>query len=363
MLRHLRTNKEIYRCWLAITSDCILRCKYCFLEKRPGVMKYTIAKRAIDFFITSPGRQKLLYFYGGEPLMYFGLLRRLILYAQKKSLKSNKKLTISIGTNGILLKQQYLDFFKQNHVRMALSIDGDMDTHDSNRIFKDGKGSFSALAGKIGLIKRILPKRYVYISCCVHPNNAHKIFDNFIYLTKLGFRNFSIEPICVTAVWDGDKTSLFLANFRKIVKFLYEEAKNNNFFFLSSINRVFNSYLKKKNISNCPFARRLEIWPSGNIYFSPFVVNFNHSSGRYAVGNIKNGILDIYEKCVFNFNNDRCIYCKKKYYREYARHILTGGPTELREEISKEAAECFIRASFKNRIFKDYISQAKFYGL
>ena len=59
-------------------------------------------------------------FYGGEPLLYFDIIRKTINYVRSKC--DNAIFTIT--TNATLLKDKILSFFVENNVEITISLDG-----------------------------------------------------------------------------------------------------------------------------------------------------------------------------------------------------------------------------------------------
>ena len=73
------------RIQIAISQNCNLACKYCYLHKCEARlaeqnMSESIAKKAIDYFVKESGRRKKLTiaFIGGEPLMNFPVLKSIM---------------------------------------------------------------------------------------------------------------------------------------------------------------------------------------------------------------------------------------------------------------------------------------------
>ena len=102
---------------LNIAHDCNLRCKYCFAStgdfgKGRKLMSYETGKHAIDFLLENSGdRPNLeLDFFGGEPLMNFGVVKQIVEYARSREAEYNKKFRFTITTNGLLLDDEKIDF-------------------------------------------------------------------------------------------------------------------------------------------------------------------------------------------------------------------------------------------------------------
>ena len=71
-----------------IAHDCNLACQYCFAEEgeyhgRRALMTFEVGKKALDFLIANSGNRRNLEvdFFGGEPLMNFEMVKKLVLYA------------------------------------------------------------------------------------------------------------------------------------------------------------------------------------------------------------------------------------------------------------------------------------------
>jgi len=67
--------------------------------------------------------------------------------------KNNQKIVNSIQTNGILLNENWIDFFIKNNFQLGLSLDGPRVFHDYYRKFPDGTGSFDRVMSSISLIQ------------------------------------------------------------------------------------------------------------------------------------------------------------------------------------------------------------------
>lgn len=152
-LNHIydHTIGKIHIMYLILTNTCNLACRYCFLENNPNyrstrmTMSHDIAIIAIEEFCTYLEKNNiddgLIVFYGGEPLLNYQIIRTVVEYAKKRSVK----IKYSIITNGTLINPEIADYFKENHVNIGLSIDGIKEIHDKNRPFKStGEGSFDS---------------------------------------------------------------------------------------------------------------------------------------------------------------------------------------------------------------------------
>jgi uncharacterized protein len=65
------------KCTLLLTQDCNLDCSYCYVRKREAVMDLETAAKIIDFVYARTAAEEVIHFgfFGGEPLLQFGLLK------------------------------------------------------------------------------------------------------------------------------------------------------------------------------------------------------------------------------------------------------------------------------------------------
>ncbi len=199
VLYHLQHLSQLV---FEVTDGCNLNCKYCayssmyegYDNREFKNLPFKIAKTAIDYVMdirdSSPdiNYPLTISFYGGEPLLNFSLISKVIEYIKNKY--SDKKVRFGMTTNAMLL-DKYLDFITSNNFRLTISLDGD-EKGQSYRIDHIGKNSFSRVFRNIDLLKTLYPvyfKNNVMFNSVMHNmNSAESTFD-FIK------RNFNKTPL------------------------------------------------------------------------------------------------------------------------------------------------------------------------
>jgi uncharacterized protein len=148
---------------LNITSRCNLACTYCILSGdylnhsrlKQQNMSWDVARKAIDFFL-SRAREDGCFrvdFFGGEPLLAFPMVKRVVSYLNDKFSQRNQELMIAITSNGTVMTKEIVDFLSENDVLLQFSIDGCKEMHNRNRKFrKSDKGSFDTIIKNLQLI-------------------------------------------------------------------------------------------------------------------------------------------------------------------------------------------------------------------
>jgi uncharacterized protein len=185
-----------------ISHDCNLRCRYCFAEAgrhggSPSLMTEETAVEALDMLWEACHSHFAVSFFGGEPLLNFGVIRAIVEYAKCRSRETGKTLDFSLTTNGTLLNSGITDFMIVNNFNMVLSLDGPGPLHDEMRVYVNGKGSHLRIRKNLELIKDTnLAKRTTLRG--TFPGSNASLVERILYLDKLcedGYAaNFSVEP-------------------------------------------------------------------------------------------------------------------------------------------------------------------------
>lgn len=108
-----------------LTDACNLNCRYCYHSewdrdsRQKKVMDLTVARRAVDFLFDHAGEleEVVLVFFGGEPLLNFKVIPAVVDYAGQKASAAGKKVNFAITTNGTLLRDEIIDFFRRKNIR------------------------------------------------------------------------------------------------------------------------------------------------------------------------------------------------------------------------------------------------------
>jgi len=132
-----------------VTLRCEHSCPYCQVSRQSTDrsrfdMSEETAMRALDIAFASPSARIKIEFQGGEPLLNFPLIRKIVAAAKARS---DKRLDFVIASNLALLDDTVLDFCKTNNVLLSTSLDGPADLHNKNRPRPGGNSHELAVAG------------------------------------------------------------------------------------------------------------------------------------------------------------------------------------------------------------------------
>src|ERR1700730_4700912 len=135
-----------------VTLRCEHSCPYCQVSRRSVDrerfdMSEEIALRAVDVALSAPAPRIKIEFQGGEPLLNFELVRKIVTAAQKRAPIRNKTVEFVIASNLALLTDEVLGFCRDNGILLSTSLDGPADLHNRNRPRPGGNSHALAVAG------------------------------------------------------------------------------------------------------------------------------------------------------------------------------------------------------------------------
>ena len=140
------------------TPFCNLDCKYCYLPDRANtsrmplfILEKTMQRLLSDSLIKE---ELTIVWHAGEPLVpgikYYEDCIELI----KKMKPSNTKINFSIQTNGVLISHEWCNFFKENNIKVGVSVDGPAFIHNKVRLNRTGNGTHELVQIGIDLLNQ-----------------------------------------------------------------------------------------------------------------------------------------------------------------------------------------------------------------
>ena len=140
---------------------CNIQCTYCFyLEKEaqfghhaPFMSKETLKNYVQNYIGSHAGNRVEFAWQGGEPtLLGLDFYKQAVEFQQQFA--NGKQITNAFQTNGIALNQQWVEFFKEHHFLIGLSIDGLSAVHNRYRISGNGNPTFEKVVKALELLKK-----------------------------------------------------------------------------------------------------------------------------------------------------------------------------------------------------------------
>lgn len=181
---------------IAPNSGCNFECPYCFEEKKRQVSMKKGFDEAISKFINEHNHAETLslVWYGGEPLLSFPRIKEI--YYRIINETRIKIVSHSIITNGYLINDCVIDFFKQSNLdKIQITLDGKEKTHNLTRYLKlDKKPTFKTIIDNIVKVARNMPNCKVSVRINVSKSNSEEYISLCRYLTSFGLKNIQPYP-------------------------------------------------------------------------------------------------------------------------------------------------------------------------
>ncbi len=188
------------------SSSCNLRCSYCYNgaeihhRSKSGLMSIGTLEGIYNLLPQLNVRVVKLIWHGGEPLVRGLGFYKTAVALQKKLCEEHAGLKIdnSLMTNGTLLTDEWIEFFKENDWHIGISLDGTADIHNKYRVTAQGKGSFDTVFENIKKVNKA--GLQIGLISVITKNTVAESDPKEMYgFLKSVSRNFEISPCWETS--------------------------------------------------------------------------------------------------------------------------------------------------------------------
>ncbi|MCR2043147.1 radical SAM protein [Anaerosalibacter massiliensis] len=308
-----------------VTSKCNLRCRYCYegTEKSNIDMTTEISDKVIEFIkykLKEDSEKKPLniIFHGGEPLINFELIK----YISGSILQKikDREVIFSMTTNGTIMTEEIIEYVKEYIDSLSISIDGTLKSHDMNRKFANGEGSYKTviynarklLSGGIDLRARMT----------FNSQNVRELYEGVKIMADLGFRYIVPAIDYYDELWDEAKVEVLREQVNRV-----SEIKNK--YPNTHISLVERDMICKKKGDCFGGVNGYSIDPKGNLYPCAFCVgNDEFILGNiYSTEKLDDNLPKLYE--ISQIKNQDCLGCSAYEYCDGVRckflnKVITG---------------------------------------
>ncbi|MDR3242311.1 MAG: thioether cross-link-forming SCIFF peptide maturase [Clostridiales Family XIII bacterium] len=345
---------------LHAAHDCNMRCVYCFGDGGSfGGVRSSLSedtgRLAVDFLLEKSGARKNLEidFFGGEPLLNFEVIRRLVAYGREREQQYGKNIRFTVTTNGLLLDEEKEAYINEHMDNVILSIDGRPHVNDRMRKTPDGGGSYDLITDNYLRFGEKRKGSYYLRGTFTRENLDFS--EDVKHLADMGFPAVSMEPVfadeaCAYTLRDADIPAILLEYDRLADLCLaYAKAGKPFVFFHFNID-LEQGPCAVKRVSGCGAgAEYVAVSPEGDIYpCHRFVGNAAFKIGNVRDGSFENKLFDIFSRAHI-YSKEACKRCWAKFYCGGGCHAnawLSGGsilkPYELGCEMEKKRIDCAI---------------------
>lgn len=315
---------------LHVAHTCNLNCSYCFASQgkyqgERALMSFEVGKRAFDFLIENSGSRVNLEvdFFGGEPLMNWDVVKKLVEYARSVEKQHNKNFRFTLTTNGMLIDDDVIEFANKEMSNVVLSLDGRKHINDHFRVDYAGKGSYETIVPKFKKLVEARGHKDYYMRGTFTHNNVDFTEDIF-HMADLGFKELSMEPVVCP---EGDPYALTREDLPKILEqyeilakeMIKRKKAGNGFTFYHYMLDLKNGPCIYKRITGCGSGTEyMAVTPWGELYPCHQFVG----DEKYSLGDIWKGVTKRAVQDKFRTQN---AYARKECKDCWAKLYCSGG--------------------------------------
>lgn len=179
-----------------VGNNCNLECAYCyampFRKKKLKVLDKEVLEKIVKeaFEITD---NLIVSWHGGEPTLVGLKFYKDYIEIVNKHKEENQCIVNMIQTNATLIDEEFAKFFKENNFIVSVSIDGKKETHNKNRFYAKGIGSYDLVMQGVNNLRKygIYPPLIATVSKSTY-DDCEESFKSFI---DNGFKEIKFSPV------------------------------------------------------------------------------------------------------------------------------------------------------------------------
>ena len=342
ILSDLYSSSKISMFTIEVTQQCNLRCKYCcysgkYEDRRSHnsmQMSWDTLNSCGDFIERNMNQDELpvvVSFYGGEALLAKDKISWAINELQKRH--PQVIFEFSISTNGLLLNKKTIEWIcSLKNLKVTVTIDGNKEMHDVNRVTVDGDGTFDQIKKNLQMFYQLMPDEYMnriqYISTVESISNVIYLNDFWINdpLLKL------TRPKHISSIIPNFKKGERVSASKEVFENFYRSAFNA---YVNGEENILTDELKRlvnivgnRRISQEPEQQRFRTCL--NDLYSCFITadGFLFACERfckgYNIGSLKEGVIELRcRQLNESFLHRKNKYCKSCWARRICRICAT----------------------------------------
>ncbi|MDP4291385.1 MAG: anaerobic sulfatase maturase [Bacteroidota bacterium] len=312
--------------------DCNLNCTYCFYIDKASLFEpgnHRMSEETLENMISQvmkqTGNEVSIAWQGGEPtLMGLPFYKKAVEF----EIKYGQGKTVGNGfqTNGLLLTEEWADFFKKYNFLVGISLDGPKHIHDHYRMTPNGKGSWDIVSKNA----RMLVRKGVEVNAMTTITDYSADYAKEIYEfhKSMGLSFMQFIPIVETDKNHPERSAGFSVSGEKYGRFLCQifdlwledYAKGTNTTSVRHIESVFYRYAGLQS-PECTLMRECGVYlvveHNGNIYPCDFFVRPELKLGNLNQDRLTD-MLNSEKMKTFGMKKTQlpeiCLPCKWKFY-------------------------------------------------
>lgn len=301
---------------LSLTHNCNFRCRYCYAgRKYKADMPLETAKQVVDLAIEkSHGEMIDFSFFGGEPLLKFELIKQISSYIHSQTSRSSIPYRLGITTNGSILNQEILNFFKEQNFSLCFSLDGPEEIHNKNRIQQNGKGSYKKVINNLKWACEEL--KNIQVNAVYNRDSLPHLNEILKHIASFRIRAIHLN-LDIHEQWQKADINKFEIFYQELADSYIQSYQQGKELALNLLDNKMILFLKDgySRCDKCGMGdSEWAVAPSGNIYPCERLIG-EDNGGVLCIGEVKHGF-DAVRKSVVTMNrgnfNTECTDCSQR---------------------------------------------------
>jgi uncharacterized protein len=321
-------DKTVKLLVLQPTPFCNIDCDYCYLANRLSTKKMLPAQAVeiVDRLVSAGvvGPDLSMVWHAGEPLVLQPSYYHEI-FAALAARQYPFTIRHSFQTNGMLINDEWCEFFQRWSVNVGVSVDGPASIHDAHRKDRSGKGTHAKVMEGIRTLQRnSVPFHAIAVVTAESLLHPEAVIDFFLEtaIDRVGFNIEELEGANKSSSVAGDKVS----NVRRFFEVMAEgeersQGKLTIREFENARGAIKGSHVQEcpspdlRNEQTLPYAILTVAWDGAMTAFSPELIDASSKDyGDFILGNIlRDPISDIFNspkfKVISNAIEEGCKRC------------------------------------------------------
>ena len=260
---------------LKLTTACNLNCVYCSEgDCESKTLPTEIFFKLVDEFPAvleqNKSRDAEFLFHGGEPMLY-GRDNLKILIDYAKSHLKNYNVRFLMQTNGTLIDEDWINFFKAENISVGISLDGYPELHDKNRRTKNNEPTAEKVLQNLKLMRDSgLKSGTLMVLNSAENIDTDKLFD-FICENKLQPKIHSVIP-CGRAANRKDSAEVYDAWIEIMKKLFTKSLAEDVPKIIQPLDEMMDAILGMSNLRECSYngscaKNFISLYPDGEVGF------------------------------------------------------------------------------------------------
>lgn len=267
---------------ITVTNSCNLKCKYCYQGKheRDTLISSATICQILEFI-----KNKLMeyedsslhvVFIGGEPLLAYKKIVQIVEIIDQEL--SDVETKYYVTTNGTIINDEIITLLSQKRMEVSISIDGNQNIHDRNRVDINDHGTYGKVISTIKTLHR--HNINVIARMTITTEGAYTLYEDVIALYELGINK--INPVCdFTSEWNDKQINALKMSYKRLANWYI--GMHGKVSLACFDGRFYSLLTRKQFFCNAGIGPHYVVATSGEIYPCNYVTN----NPQFLIGNLK----------------------------------------------------------------------------